>query len=164
MTRKRSFNTNLIKETWPYTTQEVAELFKVHKRTVQAWYKEGLPRIDKQKPSYVRGSSLKEFIKTRQNNRKHHCRPFEFFCFKCREPKPCWENTVDITILNEKRLMISGLCAQCETRVNKTSSPQKLEQLEKTFNIQTIHDKHLIGCISPIVKTDINEGQLHEQI
>jgi excisionase family DNA binding protein len=32
----------LIKATWPYTVQEIAELFKIHKNAVLRWLREGL--------------------------------------------------------------------------------------------------------------------------
>lgn len=78
--KKRTYNPNLIKETLSYSTQEIADLLNIHKRTVQEWHKEGLPRIDSRKPFLVLGSNLKEFIRSRQNKRKQKCRINEFYC------------------------------------------------------------------------------------
>lgn len=44
--KKRTYNTNLIKVRHSYTTVEIAELYKIHRRTVQSWLKQGLQVID----------------------------------------------------------------------------------------------------------------------
>lgn len=155
--KKRKYNTRLIKQTLSYSTQDIVSLFNLHKRTVQEWYRQGLPRIDDRKPFLVLGLHLKEFLDKRQGNRKKHCKPNEFFCMKCKEPRTSWENVVDIKFLNEKRIMIIGLCVQCNTPVNKISSTKKLDELHKIFVVQKIHHKHLFGSNSPICNTDKNE-------
>jgi hypothetical protein len=155
--KKRKYNTHLIKQTLSYSTQDIVSLFGLHKRTVQEWYIQGLLRIDDRKPFLVLGFNLKEFLDKRQGSRKRHCQPNEFFCMKCRASRTSWENVVDIKFLNEKRLMIIGLCAQCNTPLNKISSPRKLDDLHKIFVVQKIHHEHLFGSNSSIYNTDKNE-------
>ena len=152
--KKRKYNTRLIKQGCSYSTQDIVALYGLHKRTVQMWYSEGLSRIDDRKPYLVMGRDLKEFLDKRQGNRKRHCKPNEFYCFKCREPRTCWENAVDIKFQNEKRLLITGLCSQCETPVNKASSTKELEEIQKIFMVQQMHHKHLTGFIPPVYNTD----------
>lgn len=155
--KKRKYNTRLIKQTLSYSTQDIVSLFGLHKRTVQEWHTQGLPRIDDRKPFLVLGSDLKEFLDKRQGSRRRHCQPNEFYCFKCRSPRTCWENVVDIKFLNEKRLMIIGVCAQCDTPLNKISSPKKLDELYKIFVVQKIQDEHIFGFNPTIYNTDKNE-------
>lgn len=155
--KKRKYNTRLIKQNLSYSTQDIGCLFGVHKRTVQEWYVEGLPRIDDRKPFLIMGFHLKEFLDKRQGSRKRKCQPKEFYCFKCQEPRQSWENIVDIKFLNEKRLMISGLCVQCNIPLNKICSTKKLDELHKIFVVQEIRNKHLFGSSSPIYNTDKNE-------
>ncbi len=155
--KKRKYNTRLIKQTLSYSTQEIVSLFDLHKRTVQEWYTQGLPRIDDRKPFLVLGLHLKEFLDKRQGNRKKHCQTKEFYCFSCKEPRQSWENIVDIKFLNEKRLMIVGLCVQCNTPLNKISSPKKLDELHKIFVVQQIHNQHIFGSTTTIYNTDKNE-------
>ena len=64
---RKTFNTNLIKNTLNYSTNDIVELYNIHKRTVQEWFKEGLPKIDEHKPFLALGRDLKQFIKERQN-------------------------------------------------------------------------------------------------
>ena len=123
MTKNRkTFNTNFIKNTLNYSTNDIAELYRIHKRTVQEWYKQGLTRIDDRKPYLVLGAHLKEFLENRQKKRKTKCRIDEFFCCKCKSPRKAWENLVDLKILNHKNLLIMGLCDICNTKINKISS------------------------------------------
>ena len=155
--KKKTYNTHRVKLTLSYSTQDIVTLFGVHKRTVQEWYTQGLPRIDARKPFLVLGGSLKEFLDKRQGSRRRHCQPNEFYCLKCKESRMSWENVVDIKFLNEKRLMVIGLCAQCNTPLNKIFSPKKLDELHKIFVVQKIHHEHLFGSNSPIYNTDKNE-------
>ena len=155
--RKRNYNTHRIKLTLSYSTQDIVTLFGVHKRTVQEWYTQGLSRIDDRKPFLVLGGGLKEFLDKRQGSRKRHCQPNEFYCLKCKEPRASWENVVDIKFLNEKRLMIIGLCNQCNASLNKISSPKKIDELHKIFVVQEIQNQHLFGFNPPIYNTDKNE-------
>ena len=55
--RKHRYNLRLIKATWPYTVQEIAELFGVHKNAVLGWLKAGLKSDRSQRPFLVRGTS-----------------------------------------------------------------------------------------------------------
>lgn len=155
--KKRKYNTNLIKDTLSYSIYDIASLFGNHRATVRQWIKEGLPLIDNHKPFLVLGSDLKEFIKKRQGNRKTKCNPNEFYCCKCRKPRTSWENLVDLKILNERRLLIIGICSQCDTRMNKLSSLKKLDEIKEIFAVQTIHNQNLIGFDPSIVNTNINE-------
>jgi len=159
MTRKkRTFNTQLIKGTMTYSTQDITSLFHIHKRTVQEWYQAGLPRIDNRKPYLVLGNDLREFLDNRQKKRKVQCRAHEFYCFKCKEPRASWENQVDIKFQTETRIMVVGVCSVCNTTINKASTARKIPELEKIFMIQKTHHRDLNGSYLPICKTDKKGG------
>ena len=155
--KKRKYNTNLIKETLNYSIHDIASLFRIHRGTVRQWIKEGLPLIDNHKPFLVLGSDLKEFLKKRQGNRKTKCNANELYCCKCRKPRTSWDNLVDLKILNERRLLIMGICSQCDTKTNKLSSLKNLDEIKEIFDVQTIHNQNLIGFDPSIVNTNINE-------
>lgn len=155
--KKRKYNTNLIKETLSYSVKDITELFGIHKRTIQQWFKEGLPKIDSKKPYLVLGINLKDFIKKKQQNRKKKCKENEFYCCKCREPRKSWNNFVDVKILNEKILLIVGICSQCNITINKIFSIKKLAEIKEIFMVQKIHNKDILGFINPIVNTDLKE-------
>jgi len=155
--KKRKYNTNLIKETLNYSIYGIADLYGIHRGTVRQWIKEGLPLIDNHKPFIVLGSYLKEFLKNRQGNRKTKCNANELYCFKCRDARTSWNNLVDLKILNERSLLIIGICSQCNTETNKLSSLKNLDEIQEIFDVQTIHNQDLIGFDPSIVNTNINE-------
>ncbi len=157
MIKKRKYNTNFIKATLNYSVNDISELFKVHKRTVQEWLKEGLYKIDNRKPFLVLGSDLEEFIKNRQGKRKVKCNSNEFYCLKCHKSQTSWNNLVDINILNESRVMIIGICSQCNTKINKISTTEEINNIKQIFMVQKIHNKNLIEFNSSILKTDIKK-------
>ena len=154
---RRNHNTNLIKGQLSYTILEIAALLKVHKHTVLMWIRQGLPKIDDRKPGRILGSDLKEFLNKIRNDRKAKCEPTELYCLKCRKPRTSRDNHVDINILNEKKLMIVGVCNQCGTRTNRISSVSQLSEIAGNFVTQTIHNKGLIGSDGPIVNVNLQK-------
>ena len=142
---KRHFNTNLIKWNLSYSTQEIAELLGTTVNTVCAWYKTGLQKNDKNIPHLVFGRNLIEFLNYKNKKRKKKCEDGSFFCFKCQKIQTAWENSVDIEIMDAKRMRISGLCERCNSKVNKEFNTKKLNDCQKIFAVQVIRNKHLLG-------------------
>jgi transposase len=155
--KKRTYNPNLVKQTLSYSTQEIAALFGIHRRTVESWYAAGLPRIDNRKPFLVLGGDLKDFLRAKQKSKKVRCQINELYCFKCRTPRRSWEDQIDIKYLTETRIMLIGLCPQCNIILNKVASAKKIPELQKIFMIQKVHEKDLVGSNPPIYNTDINK-------
>ena len=146
---KRTYNTRRIKRNYPYYLQEIAELFDIHKNSVRNWVKSGLPLVDQIRPHMVHGSALIAFLNERQSKRKHRCLTHEFFCFKCRQPRPLWERLADITITSATRLQLSGICNTCNTQVFKAGSVAKIPEYTKTFNLQKVQGRHIIEHSNP---------------
>lgn len=157
MKKKKRYNTNLIKNTLAYSILDIAERFNVHKRTVQEWAQNGLQKIDSRKPYLFMGYILKEYIKNKQDGRKQKCNPDELYCCKCRKPQTSWNNLIDIKILNERRLMIMGICSHCNSPINRLASVKNLNNIQEIFAVQTIHNQDLIGFNPTIVNTDIKK-------
>ena len=80
-----------------------------------------------------------------------------FFVASAGNPGQAGNNIVDLKILNERKLLIMGICSQCDTRTNKLSSLKNLDEIKKIFDVQTIHNQDLIGFDPSIVNTNINE-------
>ena len=152
---KRHFNARIIKRNLSYSTQEIADLLGVHIGTTNNWRMTGLKTIDKQKPFLVFGADLIDFINRNNKKNKQKCKPDEFYCCKCKKPQQTWENQADIKIINAKRLMVSGLCVKCGTVVNKAGAVNKVNEYQKIFDVQVIHNKHLIGCVNSNSNTDL---------
>jgi len=140
---KRRFNPKLIKHSRNYSTQEIANLLNTTVNTVSNWYKIGLKKIDDKKPSLVFGKDLINFLRDNKTKRKQRCAPNEFYCCKCKSPRKAWENAVDITYLDLRRLMISGICEQCGNKINKLAATKNIEELKKVLNFQVIRNKQL---------------------
>lgn len=151
MKKKRTYNTRLIKSTRSYTVQAIADLYDLHPNAVDRWFKAGLPRIDEKKPQRAHGTELIAFLKAKQSSRKRPCQPNELYCCKCRKSQPAWENTVDLIILNPKRLNITGLCAVCNRPAFRGGAVKKIPEYQKTFNVQTVQGGHLVTCSNPSV-------------
>jgi hypothetical protein len=154
---KRRFNAGIIKRNISYSFREIADLLGIHIGTINNWRMAGLKTIDKQKPFLVFGADLIDFINRNNRKNKQKCKPDEFYCCKCKQPQQSWENQADIKIINAKRLMIIGLCTKCGTVINKIGAVNKITEYKKIFNIQVIHNKHLIGCVNTSSRIDLNE-------
>lgn len=164
MKKKRTYNVGRVKRNNCYTAQEIADLFKIHKNVPLNWIKLGLPIIDRQKPFYIHGTQLIEFLRQRQSKRKHPCRADQFFCCKCRKPQTAWEKLVDIKIINPSKLQITGLCCVCNTRVHRVGTVKKLPNYRKIFVIQTMAGEHITDSESPSVMCDIRKDKNNETI
>jgi len=155
--KRRTYNTRLIKATWPYTVQEIATLFDIHKNAPLRWLKEGLRANGDGKPYLIRGNELIRFLNDRQQSKRKKCSPHEFFCFKCREPRTPYLGIVDVIIENESRLRVKGICAECNTPINKVQNTKKLPEIEKRFNVQQLLERHIIERDEPSVNDDLKD-------
>lgn len=142
---RKKFNTKLIKARKTYSIDEISELFNVHPNTVGTWRKLGLKTIDNNKPYLFFGSDLKDFIKEKNNSKKHPCALNELFCCKCQKPRKPKNNIVCIK-QTQARTNVVGFCNACGTKINKTISPKKIDSFKKIFHVQTVHEENLIGC------------------
>jgi hypothetical protein len=136
-TRRYRYNTRLIRRDLSYTIQEVAELFSLHPNAVRCWLKEGLRRIDGRKPYLIHGSDLIDFLNRRQMGRKHRCQPGEMFCCRCREPRLPVVGSIVIHRVNERQIMIRGVCELCGTKMNRGCLAARIVEAERAFNITT---------------------------
>lgn len=152
--RRRTYNLRLIKATWPYTVQEVSELLGVHKNAVLRWLREGLAADQDRRPFLIRGDVLKAFLSARQTGRKRKCQSTEFFCFKCRAPRPAYLGIADIVIESLTRMRLKALCGECGTPVNKVQAVRDLHEIRRRFEIQKVTGEHVWGCAEASLNDD----------
>ena len=138
--RKRTYNVGQIKATWPYTVQEIAVLFGIHKNAVLRWIKEGLQVNKDQRPFLIRGEELTRFLKARQMGKRCKCKATEFYCFKCRAPREAYLGIADIAIESPARLRLKSLSATCSTPINKVQSIRDLAKIQIRFHVQQLTD------------------------
>ena len=153
--KKRTYNTRLIKRNYSYKYYEISELFGVSANVIPRWVKDGLRRIDDKKPYMIHGVDLADYLDAKQQARKKPCLPHEAMCFTCNAPRPFWESVVDITARNKKTVFISGLCALCDTSMNKIGSVSKIFAYQKIFKIQTVEAPDIIESANTSVKCDL---------
>ena len=154
MAEKRTYNTRLIKATWPYEVQEIAALFRLHKNAVLRWLKEGLYADTTQRPHLVRGDELTRFLNDRQQTKKQKCSFDEFFCFKCRAPRNAYEGIADLKAESPRRFRVKVICAACGTPMSKIQGIQNLSKIEACFHVQQREGWHLIEGTNTSVNSD----------
>jgi hypothetical protein len=133
---KRANNYRLVKKHRNYSVEEIACLLSIHKNTVRAWVKNGLPRIDEIRPWVILGSELVTFLKARKTKRKQPCKPNELYCVRCRLPKVPAGGMADCLILSEKIGRLTALCPDCFCMMNRQVSMAKLALIEAQFSIR----------------------------
>ena len=84
---KRHSNPRLAKIHRNYTVEEAAVVFGVHRNTVRAWIKRGLPTTDSRRPILILGADLRAFLSARRMKNKRTCQPEEMYCMRCRAPR-----------------------------------------------------------------------------
>jgi hypothetical protein len=104
--RKRRYNIRLIKATWPYSVQEIAELFGIHKNAVLRWLTAGLRANRDQRPFLIRGDELTRFLAIRQAEKRRKCAFTEFYCLKCRAPRESYLRIADVVIETAMKLRL----------------------------------------------------------
>ena len=103
-----------IRQRYAYSIVEVTELLGVHKNTVRIWLRSGLYAMDNTRPILIHGSELKRFLLNRRLSGKSPCKPHEFFCLKCRQPRAPWGGVVDVTRCSGRATTCSGY-RQCQS-------------------------------------------------
>ena len=132
---KRNPNPRLPKIHRNYTVEEVARLLNVHKNTVRAWIKAGLPTIDEKRPKLILGKDLQPFLQAKRTKNKRPCKPGEMYCLRCRVPKPPALNMAEYQPKTESLGNLFGICPDCGAGMNRRVSLPKLEQVRGQMDI-----------------------------
>jgi excisionase family DNA binding protein len=152
---KRSYNLRLIKATWPYTVQEVAALFGVHKNAVLRWLNDGLQANRDRRPFLIRGNELIRFLTERKTRKKQKCAWNECFCFKCQAPRVPYLGIIDVVIESSTRFRLKALCNVCGTSMNKVQAIENLQRVRQCFQVQQLEVRHLKGCAGASINSDL---------
>ena len=122
-------NPSLAKLNRSYTVDEVATLYGLHRNTVRAWFKAGLPAIDDHRPMMFQGRALRAFLQARRDGAKRPCQPGTLYCCKCRAPR----EPASGSVVFEARIAGAGtlraLCATCECRMFRRASEASLPDI-----------------------------------
>ena len=118
-----------------YTVEEVAILLGVHKNTVRAWIKGGLPICDERRPTLILGAHLRAFLEGTRQSRKRKCRIDEMYCMRCRSPKRPAGDMVDLSPVSASANRLTGLCPTCGSLMNRFASDSSLERIKEKLEV-----------------------------
>ncbi len=130
-----NYNPNLAKVNRNYTFEELAAVFGVHKNTVAAWVKNGLPCLREMRPFLILGADARIYLKAQRVGKKQTCKPNELFCMRCKAPTQPAESFVEYTPITATKGRLSGFCVHCECVVNKFVSYTNLERYAVIFDL-----------------------------
>lgn len=124
--KRRRPNHRLLKLHRSYTAGEAAEVLGIHKNTIRAWLRQGLPKVDDRRPLLILGAQLADFLRTRRQKTKRPCGPGEMYCLRCRTPKAPAGAMADYLPITATSGNLRGLCPDCGTLIHRRVSFAKL--------------------------------------
>ncbi len=151
-----NYNHNLVKINRNYTFEELAAVFDVHKNTVSAWVKNGLPCLKERRPFLILGEDAKLYLQGQRAGKKQRCKPNELFCMRCKAPTRPAESFVEYLPLSATKGRLTGFCERCECVVNKFVRYDSLERysalfdLSKPIALEGINDSN-----NPLLNSDL---------
>jgi len=155
--RKRRPNHRLVKLHRSYSVEDVARLFDIHKNTVRAWVKAGLPTCDRKRPTLILGLELAAYLKSRRTKNKRPCRPGEIYCVRCREPKRPAGDMAEFQPTTATLGNLIGICPDCEGMVYRRASRAKLAEIGGNLDISFSEAKQQVSeTDSPIENSDFS--------
>ena len=141
-----------------YEIAEIATLFGVHRNTVRAWLKAGLPTVDDGRPALVMGRDLVRFLEQRRQAARRPCGPDQMYCLRCREPRQPEARRVVYRPLSASQGNLVGRCGCCGTGMYRRVSLVKLVDLQRHFDLRgEVGDEHLVDAPGPSLHCDFNK-------
>lgn len=104
-------------------------MLHVHKNTVRAWIKRGLPTIDRKRPLLISGLDLFRFLKVERENRKQRCGTGQLYCVRCRAPKAPALGMADYMPISPTAGNLRGLCPDCNALIHRRVSLRGLSEM-----------------------------------
>jgi len=126
---------NRIKSLHSYTINEAAEVSGVSPRTIRNWATSGLRLMQDDRPALVRGDDLIAFIKGQRKQRKQRLALDQFYCLRCRAPRPAAGGFAECEVTGN-RLVLIAMCAVCETILRKPVARADLSKLRGLLDIE----------------------------
>jgi excisionase family DNA binding protein len=121
----KSSNPRLAKLHRAYTTEQAARLFGVHRNTVRAWIKAGLPTVAG-RPALIEGRELRAFLERRSAAAKRPCPPGTLYCCKCRVPRAPVPHAVVFEAREHGAGSLRAICVTCGTRMFQRARQERL--------------------------------------
>jgi len=150
-----NYNPNLVKINRSYSFEELAEVFSVHKNTVAAWVRNGLPCLKERRPFLILGADARLYLQEQRASKKQQCRASELFCMRCKAPARPAENFVEYLPLSATKGRLTGFCERCECVMNKFVSYDGLESYSVIFDLSKPKElEHINDSANPLLNSD----------
>jgi len=147
-----------------YTVEQVASRFGVHRNTVRAWLKDGLPKCDSKRPILILGRDLAEFLQARRLKNKRTCQPGEIYCVRCRAPMIPAGDMAEYRPLTPALGNLIGICPRCESMIYRRVNLARLEQVCGKLEVTMPKAlPHIVDSTQPSVNSDLRkDGSNHD--
>lgn len=155
---KRRRNPNLVKINRNYTFDELAGVFGVHKNTVAAWVKNGLPCLKEKRPFLILGMDAKLYLQVQRRGKQQKCKVNELFCMRCKRPTEPACNFVEYVPNSPTKGRLVGFCSGCECVVNKFVSFDSLAGYFGVFDLSLPKElEHINDSDKPLLNSDFKK-------
>jgi Helix-turn-helix domain len=128
-----------------YSVEDIARLFSLHKNTVRAWLKQGLPAIDDRRPRLILGRELSRFLQERRQKAKQACGPGRIYCIACRAPKVPAFKMADCTPTGPLAGSLCGICPDCSRLIYRRVNLGKIDAVRGELEIKFRQPSSRIG-------------------
>lgn len=123
-----------------YTIPEAADIAGVSIHTIHNWAKDGLRLMDAERPTYIRGDDLRDYIKAQRSRRKVATAPDQFYCVGCKVARHAAANIADCAITGN-RAYLTALCETCETILTKPVAKAQITHLAQILELTITRHK-----------------------
>lgn len=134
----RRVNPHRVKALRTYSAEELALCLDVHKNTVRNWRREGLEPIDAGRPVLFQGAAVRAFLSKRQSERKRPCPPGNFFCLRCRAPRPPALGMLDYRPTHAYGGNLCAICACCGAVMYRRVRRTEIEKVMPGCDVQIV--------------------------
>ena len=153
---KRHPNPRLAKIHRNYTVDEIAKLYAVHKNTVRAWVKSGLPTSDDRKPLLILGRDLMAYLQAKRVKNKQTCQPGQIYCVRCRVPKAPGGDMAEYKPLTSTLGNLIGICPSCNSMMYRRVNLAKLTEVSANLDLTLPQALlHIRESPNPSVNSDL---------
>jgi hypothetical protein len=120
-------------------------MLRVHKNTVRAWIRRGLPIFDRKRPILINGLDLFNFLTAERNKSKQRCEIGQLYCVKCRVAKAPALAMADYIPVTVTAGNLRGLCPDCDTFIHRRTSLARLSAIRGNLEIAFPQGMERIG-------------------
>jgi excisionase family DNA binding protein len=112
-----------------YTIAEAADLFGVHRNTVRAWTRSGLPSFKVKGTVLILGCALRDYLAARRSERRVSCPQGSMYCVACRAPRRPPDGMVEALPVTATTVNLRGLCPTCGSLMHRRASIGRLAEI-----------------------------------